>query len=257
MTGLERTDRERLAEGTAPVETRPANILLRALSLAFLPVIAVLMVVDLYLIFMWAPTDAILGHVQRIFYFHVPIAWVAFLAFFIVFLSSVLYLWKRSPIWDSLAHSAAEIGVVFATLILVTGAIWAKPVWGVWWTWEPRLTTSLILWLIYVAYLMLRAYAPTKSQGARYAAVLGVVGFIDVPIVYFAVDWWRAVHPESVVGPLAETGSLDSSMRTVLVFSMITFTLMFAFLLKGRVSLRTSEDVLSRARYLLGRAGGR
>ena len=109
---MERTDRERLAEGTAPVETRPANILLRALSLAFLPVIAVLMVVDLYFIFMWAPTDAILGHVQRIFYFHVPIAWVAFLAFFIVFLSSVLYLWKRSPIWDSLAHSAAEIGVV-------------------------------------------------------------------------------------------------------------------------------------------------
>ena len=246
---MERTDREGLTERKVPLESRPAKAPLRALGVAFLPVITVLMVVDLYLIFMWAPTDAILGHVQRIFYFHVPIAWVAFLAFFIVFLSSILYLWKRSPIWDSLAHSAAEIGVVFATLILVTGAIWAKPVWGVWWTWEPRLTTSLILWLIYVAYLMLRAYAPSRSQGATYAAVLGIIGFIDVPIVYFAVEWWRAVHPESVVGPLAETGSLDSSMRTVLVFSMITFTLLFVFLLKVSVSFRTAEDALRKARY--------
>ena len=177
------------------------------------------MVVDLYLIFMWAPTDAILGHVQRIFYFHVPIAWVAFLAFFVVFVSSIVFLWKRSPWWDALAHSAAEIGVVFATLILITGAIWAKPVWGVWWTWEPRLTTSLILWLVYVGYLMVRAYAPSRSQGATYAAVLGIVGFIDVPIVYFAVEWWRAVHPESVVGPAGgdgEPGFLDAGSPDIL-----------------------------------------
>ena len=245
---MERTDREGLIERAAPFESK-VRLAGRALSAAFLPLITVLMVVDLYLIFMWAPTDAILGHVQRIFYFHVPIAWVAFLAFFIVFVSSILYLWKRSDWLDSLAHSAAEIGVVFATLILITGAIWAKPVWGVWWTWEPRLTTSLILWLMYVGYLMLRAYAPNRSQGATYAAVLGIIGFIDVPIVYFAVDWWRAIHPESVVGPLAETGSLDSDMRAVLMFSLVTFTLLFAFLLKERVSLRTTEDALRNARY--------
>ena len=224
------------------------------LSAAFLPLLGILMVVDLYLIFMWAPTDAILGHVQRIFYFHVPIAWVAFLAFFVVFVSSIVFLWKRSPWWDALAHSAAEIGVVFATLILITGAIWAKPVWGVWWTWEPRLTTSLILWLVYVGYLMVRAYAPSRSQGATYAAVLGIVGFIDVPIVYFAVEWWRAVHPESVVGPLAETGSLDSSMRGVLIFSTITFILLFAFLLRERMSLRSMEGALRSFRHSARRA---
>ena len=249
MTDLERTDREGLMDRVAAFESKVSRLAGRAVSAAFLPLITVLMVVNLFLIFMWAPTDAILGHVQRIFYFHVPIAWVAFLAFFIVFVSSILYLWTRSDRWDALAHSAAEIGVVFATLILITGAIWAKPVWGVWWTWEPRLTTSLILWLMYVGYLMLRAYAPNRSQGATYAAVLGIIGFIDVPIVYFAVDWWRAIHPESVVGPLAETGSLDSDMRAVLMFSLVTFTLLFAFLLKERVSLRTLEDSLRRARY--------
>ena len=225
-----------------------------ALRVTLLALIVVLMVVDLYLIFMWAPTDAILGHVQRIFYFHVSIAWVAFVAFFIVFVSSVLYLWKRDARWDALAHSAAEIGVVFATLILITGVIWAKPVWGVWWTWEPRLTTSLILWLIYVSYLMLRVYAPSRSQGATYAAVLGIIGFVDVPIVYFAAEWWRSVHPESVVGPLSDTGGLDSSMRAVLMFSVLTFTLLFAFILRERLAMRTMEDTLRRARFSLIRS---
>ena len=248
---MERLDSERTMERAA-LESKTLG---KALRVAFVPLLAVLMVVDLYLIFMWAPTDAILGNVQRIFYFHVPIAWVAFLAFFIVFVSSILYLWKRSSRWDALAHSAAEIGLVFATLILITGSIWAKPVWGVWWTWEPRLATSLILWLIYVAYLMLRSYAPSRSQGANYAAVLGIIGFIDVPIVYFAVEWWRAVHPESVVGPLAETESLDSSMRAVLMFSMLTFTLLFLFLLRERLSMRSMEDTLRRVRYYVRTAG--
>ncbi len=224
-----------------------------ALRVTLLALIGVLMMVDLYLIFMWAPTDAILGHVQRIFYFHVPIAWVAFLAFFIVFVGSVLYLWKRDARWDALAHSAAEIGVVFATLVLITGVIWAKPVWGVWWTWEPKLTTSLILWLIYVSYLMLRNYAPSRSQGATYAAVLGIIGFVDVPIVYFAVEWWRSVHPELVVGPLSDTGSLDPSMRAVLMFSMLTFTLLFIFILRERLALRTMEDTLRKAGFAFRR----
>ena len=227
----------------------------RALQVGFLPLLGVMMVANLYLIFLWAPTDAILGEVQRIFYFHVPIAWVAFLAFFVVFVSSILYLWRRNPIWDAIAHSAAEIGVVFATLILLTGAIWAKPLWGVWWTWEPRLTTSLILWLIYVAYLMLRTHSPSRTQGATYAAVLGIVGFVDVPIVYFAAEWWRTVHPESVVGPLAETGSLDSSMRMVLMFSLLTFTLFFAYLLRERVSLRRADDDVKSTIHAVRTAG--
>ena len=233
-------------------ESRMTGWTVRAGTLAL---VGGLMLVNLYLIFMWAPPDAILGNVQRIFYFHVPIAWVAFLAFFIVFVSSVMYLWKRSPKWDALAHSAAEIGIIFATLILLTGIIWMRPVWGVWWTWEPRLTTSVILWLIYVAYIMVRAYAPSPSQGAVYAAVLGVVGFVDVPIVYFAVNWWRSVHPEAVVGPLSETGSLDSSMRLVLMFSLVTFTLLFAVLMRERLSLQAVENTLRRARHLARRAG--
>ena len=221
-----------------------------ALRVAFLFLIAALMIADLYLIFIWAPTEAVMGHVQRIFYFHVAIAWVAFLAFFIVFVSSIIYLWKRTARWDALAHSSAEIGVVFATLILITGIIWMRPVWGVWWTWSPKLTTSLILWLIYVAYLMLRNYAPSRSLGATYSSVLGVIGFIDVIIVYKAVDWWRDAHPEAVVGPLAEPGSLDPDMRLVLLFSLLTFTLLFAFLLRERLSLKTVEDNIRRVRYL-------
>lgn len=223
----------------------------RALMAAFLPLVAVIMVVDIYLIFMWAPT-ATAEHrfnLQRIFYFHVPIAWVALLAFGVVFVGSILYLWKGNARWDVLAHSAAEVGMVFATLVLITGSIWGKGIWGRWWTWEPRLTTMLILWLIYVAYLMLRSYAPNPVQGARFSAVVGIVGFIDVPIVYFAANWWRGLHPQVVAGPLSEPGSLDSSMRAVLMFSMVAFTMLFGFLLRNRMSLRTLEDSVRRLRY--------
>jgi heme exporter protein C len=127
----------------------------------------------------------------------------------------------------------------------------------VWWTWEPKLTTSVILWLIYVVYLMLRGYAPNRSRGATFAAVLGIVGFIDVPIVYFAAEWWRSVHPSSVVGPLSEPGNLDSDMRVVLMFSAVTFTALFALLVRERVLMRRSEDTLRLTRYSARTAAGR
>ena len=127
----------------------------------------VLMVANLGLIFLWVTMELVMGQIQRIFYFHVPIAWVSFLAVSIVFIASILYLWRGGRKWDILANASAEIGVLFTTLMLISGATWAKPVWGVWWTWDPRLTTSLIMWLIYVAYLMLRAYAPTPAKGSR------------------------------------------------------------------------------------------
>ena len=119
---------------------------------------------------------------------------------------SIAYLWKRNPRWDALAHASAEIGVILASIVLVTGIIWAKPVWGVWWAWDPKLTTTLVLWLIYVGYLVLRNYAASPAQGARYAAVLGIVGFVDVPIVYFAAAWWRGVHPEPGGGAACRFG---------------------------------------------------
>ena len=207
------------------------------------------MVGALYLVFLYAPTDRNLGISQRIFYFHVSMAWVGFLAFFWVLVGSVGYLWKRSQKMDRLAYSSAEIGVVFTTLMLITGVLWAKPSWGVWWTWDPKLTTSLILWLIYVAYLMLRAYSPRGDQGARFAAVLGIIGFVDVPIIYLSVVWWRTVHPPVVLGPVAE-GSLDPSMRMVLMACTVAFTLLFAYLLMDRQALRRSEEEVEAVRSI-------
>ena len=212
-----------------------------------------MMLADLYLVFMWAPTDATLGIVQRVFYFHVPLAWVAFLAFTLVFLGSVMLLARGSRRWDRLAQSAAELGVLFTTLVLITGAIWARPVWGIWWTWDPRLTTTLILWLIYAGYLMVWAYSPSPAQGARYAAVLGIVGFVDVPIVYFSVQWWRAIHPAPLVGPASEPGSLAPAMLVTLMFSLVTFTLFFVVLLKERLALKATEEGLHEARELARR----
>ena len=208
---------------------------------------AALMLLTLYLVFIWVPTERNLGISQRIFYFHVALAWVGFLAFFWVLVGSVGYLWKRSRGWDRLAYASAEIGVVFTTLMLVTGVMWAKPVWGVWWSWDPKLTTSLILWLIYAAYLMLRAYSPAGDQGSRFAAVLGIVGFVDVPIIYLSVVWWRTIHPPAVLGPVAE-GGLEPSMRAVLMVSTVAFTFLFAHLLLDRLSLRRSEEDMDRVR---------
>jgi heme exporter protein C len=200
-----------------------------------------LMLVNLYLIFVVAPTEAVLGDVQRVFYFHVPLAILSFLAFFLVFIASLVYLARRQSRWDHLAHAAGEAGVVLVTLALLTGIIWARPVWGVWWTWDPRLTTTLILWLIYVAYLMVRAYAPNRSRGAVYAAVVGIVGFVDVPIVYYSVQWWRSNHPAPVVGPLAEAGALEPVMLLILLFSLLTFLVLFLHLLLWRAGLHQVE----------------
>ena len=213
----------------------------------------VMMLVDLYLIFMVAPTDAVLGHVQRVFYFHVPIAIMSFLAFFVVFLGSLMYLIKRTPKWDAIAHASAEVGVVFVTLALITGIIWARPVWNTWWTWEPRLTTTLILWLIYVAYLMVRSYAPTESKGAIYAAIMGIIGFVDVPIVYYSVVWWRSIHPSPVVGPFAQSDALDGTMALILLYSFITFVFFFAYMVAERMALRNTEEALGRIRFVLRR----
>ncbi len=180
--------------------------------------------------FLGAPTDAIQGDVQRIFYFHVPMAWDAYLAFFLVFLASIVYLWRKDERWDWLARASAEIGTIFTTLVLITGSIWGRAVWGTWWQWDPRLTTTLILWFIYVGYLLLRSYSD-NARGARAAAVLGIVGFVDVPIDYLSVTWWRSLHPASTY--IVENGSAALPPAALLAFfvSLITFTLLFAFLL--------------------------
>src|SRR5205823_2169850 len=131
------------------------------------------------------------GIVQRVFYFHVPMAWVSYLAFFVVLVASVMYLWKRDLTWDAVARASVEIGVVFTTLVLITGSLWAKPIWNTWWTWDARLTSTLVLWFIYVAYIMLRASTPDVERGARFGAVLGTTGFSDIPILRFSGQRWR------------------------------------------------------------------
>ena len=196
-----------------------------------------LMMAALYLVFIYVPTEKEMGIVQRIFYLMVPLAWLALLSFLIVFVGSILYLRRRESRWDILAHSAAELGFVFTTLALITGSIWAKPIWGVWWTWEPRLTATLVLWLLYLAYLMVRSLTVEKSRGARFAAVVGIIGFIDIPIVVLATTLWRGMHP----GAIIFQGGLAPPMLLTLLVSITAFTVFYFYLLGRRMGLREIE----------------
>ena len=201
-----------------------------------------LMALTLYLVFFWVPTERTLGVSYRILYFHVPVAMLAMASIVVVAIASAVHLASRSEKWDNLAYSAAEVGSVFVTLAIITGTIWSRPAWGVWWTWDPKLTTTLILWFIYASYLMLRAYGPKGSQGARYGAVVALIGAIDVPIIYMAANWWAAAHPSISVGPLATVdSSLDSSMGLALLVSSISFAALYVYVLMERYSLRRAE----------------
>jgi heme exporter protein C len=207
---------------------------------------AALMGITLYAVFIWVPTELNLGVSQRIFYFHVPLGWLGMLSMVIVAVAAIAYLVTGKEKWDSLAYTTAELGVVFASLILVTGVIWGRGDLGWWWTWDAKLTTTLILWFIYVSYLMVRAYAPKGSQGARFGAVVALFGAIDAPIIYMATVWWRTAHPELNAGPLAEDLDAIGSGRiyATLLLSTVTFTVLYAYLLVERFSLRRAEGSL-------------
>jgi heme exporter protein C len=207
----------------------------------------VLVPLSLAAIFLYAPTERLQGPVQRVFYLHLPMAWIAYLAFFIVFLGSLLFLWKRDERWDRLARSSAEVGVLFTTLVLLTGSIWARPVWGTWWSWDARLTTTLVLWFIYLGYLMLRSYVDDQQRAARYAAVLGIIGFLDVPIIHQSVTWWRTLHPEPVV--LAPGGpAMPIAMLQTLGLSLVAFTVLFCWLLQLRYQVESLRAELASVR---------
>ncbi|MBI2755248.1 MAG: cytochrome c biogenesis protein CcsA [Chloroflexi bacterium] len=194
-----------------------------------------LLVVSTYGTFFLARPDRVQGDAARIVYFHVPMAWVAFLAFFVVFIAGIAYLRTRKAIWDHVGRASAEVGVLFTTLVLVTGSIWGFPIWGTWWSWDPKLTTTLILWFLYLGYLMVRAYAE-PPRGPRYAALLGILGFADVPIVYLSSVWWRTLHPAPVIGPLAAQQP-SASIVWLLLLSLAAFTLFYAFLVAVRVRI--------------------
>ncbi|MFP7297690.1 cytochrome c biogenesis protein [Neobacillus niacini] len=196
------------------------------------------MLAAFYFIFLYAEIEKTMGAVQKIFYMHVPSAWVAFLAFFVTFVFSILFLIKRKRIFDTYAYVSAEIGVVFTIIVLTTGPIWAKSSWNTWWAWEPRLTTTLILFFLFVAYLMVRQMDGVWDKKARLAAVFGIIGFADVPIVFFAIRWWQSKFHPIVFGdgPSQQGGGIAPSMLVALLVTIAAFTFLYAYLLHKGVS---------------------
>jgi heme exporter protein C len=188
-----------------------------------------------------APPDAEQGNVQRLMYVHVPSAWLAYLSFFVVFVASVGYLRTHRSRWDRLAAASAEIGVLFTTLTIVLGMLWGKPVWGAWWTWDPRITTTTILLLIYVGYLAVRRLPESPARRARWAAVIGVVGFVDVPIVQLSVTWWRSLHQGPTVRLLGET-TMAPVMLAALLVAVGAFTLLYCYLVALRLRVGRLEE---------------
>lgn len=192
--------------------------------------------IAIYLVFFFAPTEETMGNVQRIFYFHVPSAWISFVAFFIVFISSIMVLLRKGEKWDALSLSAAEIGFLFTSIVLITGPLWARPVWYIWWTWDIRLTSTLILWLVYAGYFLLREFITDRHLRARLSAVIGILAFVDIPVVYFSIRLWRTQHPSPVIAGGKGSG-LDPDMKLVFFFSLAAFSLFLAVLLYIRYSL--------------------
>ena len=197
----------------------------------------------LWMMFAWVPTDINQGVVQRILYIHVPTAWVSMVAIVGVAAASVMYLITKREKWDRLAVSMAEVGVMFGAVMLISGMVWAKPVWEVWWTGEAKLTTALILFFIYVAYLMFRAYFPAGDQRMRLSAIIAIIGAIDTPIIYYASNLWQEAHPPLVVGPVAEEENLVAAqIGLTLLVSVIAFTFLFFSLLTARLGLARMES---------------
>ena len=213
--------------------------------LGFISLSSVLMVVSLYMSLIWAPTEITLGDSQRIFYIHIPLAWLGMLSVIILAVFSIAYLITRNIKWDNLAYSTAELGFILITLVLVTGMIWSKAEWTVWWTWDPKLTTTVILWFIYLAYIMLRKYGPSDLRGASYGAVLGIIGAIDVPMIYMAANWWSSAHPELNIGPLSnESSSVNSEMMMTLLVSLIAYTMLYIIILNEKYVVQKGTNVI-------------
>ena len=209
----------------------------RALGIATLAA----MIAALYFAFVFAPTEATMGTVQRIFYFHVSAGIMSYVAFLIVGVSSILFLANRNLKWDRLAYCSAEIGVVFAGTNIAMGMIWAKPVWGIWWTFDARLTLQLLLALIFVSYLMLGVYIADPMKRATLQAVFGILGSADVPVNYLAIRLWRTQHPSPVIAGGEDSG-LDPAMYVSLLVAMIAIGLLYAYMLRKRLAVEKSSQ---------------
>lgn len=194
----------------------------------------VLMAACQFLIYEYAPVEQTMGLVQKIFYTHLPLAWWSFVSFFTVCVAGIAWLKTRKRHWDALAGAAAEVGVVLSGLALISGSIWARHSWGVWWTWDPRLTTTLILWFLYAGYLVLRQLDMPRERQANLCAVVGIVAFIDVPLVFFSARLWRSIHPAVFA---AKGGGLEPEMK----LTAIACVLCFGFIWAALVALRTGQ----------------
>lgn len=213
-----------------------------------LPAVAVVVTVAGLIAAMTAPPDRIQGNLVRLMYVHVPAAWLAYLGFAITFGASAGWLWRRRPGLDRLAAASAEVGVFFTGLAIVLGSIWGKPVWGVWWTWDPRLITTALMFFVYLGYLALRRATLDPLARARRSAIFGVVAFAQVPIVHMSVLWWRSLHqPPTVLRPGDPT--IDHWMLATLLLNLVAFTLVFAVLLRARLRLAEAEEALEAAQF--------
>jgi heme exporter protein C len=209
----------------------------------------VLIIAGLYWGLIKAPPDAFQGDSQRIMYLHIPSILIAYLSFFLVFVGSCLYLWKREQRDDNLAHAAAEIGVLFTALTIIEGSIWGRPTWGVWWTWDARLTLTAILLLIFIGYLMLRALIEDESRAASAAAILGIIGFLDIPLIHMSVYWWRTLHqPPSILRPdKVPWENIHPELLSALAINFAAFLLLYFYLLSLRLRLgEMRQEIKSR-----------
>jgi heme exporter protein C len=186
------------------------------------------MMVSIWMIFFYTPPDTFQGEPQRILYIHVPTAWGGMLGFIILAVAGIIYLFRPDERLDWLARASAEISAVYLSITLLLGMLWGKPIWGAWWVWDPKLTASLILWFMYIGYIMIRSYMGRTRDSGRVGAVIGIVGVIDVPIIYLSVEWWRGQHPTAEVGV---QGALPSQAALTFLVTTLTFTLLYCFLL--------------------------
>ncbi|MFD3004359.1 cytochrome c biogenesis protein CcsA [Thermus tengchongensis] len=210
------------------------------LTWVFLGLGLLLLPVGLYLA-LSAPPDVNQGYLARIMYLHVPGAWLGYLAFFVTFLYSLLYLFRQNPRYDRVALASAEVGLVFMGLALVTGMLWARPTWGVYWTWEPRLTTTAILFAVYVGYFLLRGAIEDPELRAKAAAAVGILGFINVPISYMSVKWWRSLHQTQSIDLTTGKIHMDPAMLQALLFNLFVFTLLYLGFVRFRSLLAALE----------------
>ncbi|QBD81226.1 cytochrome C assembly protein [Ktedonosporobacter rubrisoli] len=210
----------------APSGQQAAGLPIASLILGGLALIGIL--IAIFMAFLYAPTDAVQGQSQRIFYFHISVSLVGMLAFGVVTAGGIGYILKRDERWDWLARASAEIGAIFISLGLITGSIWGRTTWGTWWVWDPKLTATLILWFMFVGYLMLRSYMGRTTASAYAGAVLAIVGVFDVPIIYLSVQWWRGMHPQAEVGP---KGALPPEVLITMLVALVSFLLLYSFLM--------------------------